>query len=663
MFDWLKRAWDFKPRVLLKPSDWQEQYRISPPGSPRPGKWRNYPYQIEPADSILDESVSTVVMQWASQVVGKSAVIEGVLMWTIDQDPSTSMVVFPTTDNAKAWSKNRFNGLIESCATLARLIDRRLKGKSKKSGYGNNTVTHKHYPGGMTLMVGANSPANLRAHTVKRIFFDEVDGYPKSADKEGDPIILAEQRTEKYSDAFSIKTSTPTFKGFSRIESELEKSDHRKWHVKCPRCPHPEPWVIMWEDIKWPKSKDASGKTIHLVDKAFLQCPRCGAEFNDDERQQMVESAKLDGYGWIPTNPAPALGVRGYWANAFIALGPVKRPFKSWMHRWAHRFFDAQREGVHGEITFQNLVLAETYESEHTAPPVAEVLYNRRDLYKETGETDEFGNPEIIIPNGALMMVCGADVQLDRIEAEIVAYGMYEEAWGVCYKVFRGNTEDPHLWNEFDNWTRRQWKHESGHLMWPACVMVDSGNKPKPVYDYSYRCAPRQVYAIKGDRGFVSNWCRRSTSKNQRLFIAKVDGAKENLYANLKKTELGPGYQHYPMNPQCGYDLTYFQQLCAERMVGNYIKGRWAPYFEPWPAGSRNEALDCRVYAMGAKAIQDINWPAVIKSLQEAPVSDWRPKVPEPEKPKEILCQPPTTPLPRQSFIQRQPGSGWSKPF
>jgi len=64
---------------LLLPSEWQEKYRIAPPGSPRPGKWRNYPFQIEPMDAIMDGSCSSLTLMWASQLIGKSSIIDGVL--------------------------------------------------------------------------------------------------------------------------------------------------------------------------------------------------------------------------------------------------------------------------------------------------------------------------------------------------------------------------------------------------------------------------------------------------------------------------------------------------------------------------------------------------------------------------------------------------------
>jgi phage terminase large subunit GpA-like protein len=647
----LRAVWAFAytPKEILIPSEWQEKYRIAPPGSPRPGKWRNYPYQVEPMDAIMDESCSSLTLMWASQLIGKSSVIEGDLAWMIDQQPSTCVFVHPTADNATIWSKNRFGPLIECCNKISNLVDTPSTRRGTRSGYGQNTVTHKKFPGGWIVMPGSNSGANLRAHTARITIFDEVDAFESSVEDEGDPIILVEQRSARYPDAFSIKTSTPKIKHFSRIEKEMEKTDYRKWICNCPSCG--SNWVIMFGDIKWPKRKGQNGKTVHAVEDAYMECPTCKDTFNDQQRMQMVENGK-----WVATNPEEKSN-RGYWANAFIVLGPCKRGFASWLHYFAKRFLDSVALGVEGQKTFQNLVCAEPFESEQTQPPDWQVLFNRREQYQEI-------DGEVVLPEKCLFLVAGADVQLDRIEAEIVGYALSEETWGIEYKVFRGNVETPALWNEFDQWIQKKFKHPSGHLLWPACVCADSGNKPKPVYDYSYRCSPRKVFAIKGDRGYVPNWVSRSTGKNQRLFILKIDSAKENLYSRLRLGEYGPGYQHYPSNPKCGYDATYFQQLCSESMRTAFVKGRFAPYFEVIHSGARNESLDARVYGMAAKEILDVNYAAVQASLAEAPLNDWRPKAPEPPKPVEILVEAPMNPVPKsQIFVPRRPASGWSKPY
>src|SRR5437667_2469655 len=82
------------PRRPLSPSKWQEKHRFAPPHSPRPGKWHNDPFQVEPLDAIVDPECSSLTLMWASQYLGKSSIVEGVLAWQIDQAPAACVAVF-----------------------------------------------------------------------------------------------------------------------------------------------------------------------------------------------------------------------------------------------------------------------------------------------------------------------------------------------------------------------------------------------------------------------------------------------------------------------------------------------------------------------------------------------------------------------------------------
>src|SRR4029077_9896911 len=123
-----------------------------------------------------------------SQLIGKSAVIEGLLAWMIDQAPCSALAIHPTTQNAINWSKNKFSPLLDSIERLRRLVN---QGRPQKQrGSGENTICWKKFPGGWILAGGSGSPANLRAHTCKWCVFDETDAYKDSAGDDGDVISL-----------------------------------------------------------------------------------------------------------------------------------------------------------------------------------------------------------------------------------------------------------------------------------------------------------------------------------------------------------------------------------------------------------------------------------------------------------------------------------------
>jgi phage terminase large subunit GpA-like protein len=80
------------------------------------------------------------------------------------------------------------------------------------------------------------------------------------------------------------------------------------------------------------------------------------------------------------------------------------------------------------------------------------------------------------------------------------------------------------------------------------------------------------------------------------VYAVGTDTAKELLFARLLIDRPGPGYCHFskPHN-----DEVYFFQLTAEKLRTRHKDGR--PVYFWWkPDNRRNEALDCRVYAMAA---------------------------------------------------------------
>ena len=83
----------------------------------------------------------------------------------------------------------------------------------------------KEFPGGVLILTGANSAVGLRSMPVRYLFLDEVDGYKGDADGEGDPVALAVQRAATFLNRKILMVSTPTLKGFSRIEAAYQESD------------------------------------------------------------------------------------------------------------------------------------------------------------------------------------------------------------------------------------------------------------------------------------------------------------------------------------------------------------------------------------------------------------------------------------------------------
>jgi phage terminase large subunit GpA-like protein len=177
-----------RPDSILLVSEWADANRIlSQTASSEPGKFRTdrTPYLKEIMDALSpSSSIEKVVFMKGSQIGGTEAG-NNWIGYIIDQAPGPMLVVQPTVEMGKRWSKGRLAPLIEDTLCL------RDKVKDPRSRDSGNTVQCNEFPGGIVVVTGANSAVGLRSMPVRYLFLDEVDAYPPDADSEGDPLTLA----------------------------------------------------------------------------------------------------------------------------------------------------------------------------------------------------------------------------------------------------------------------------------------------------------------------------------------------------------------------------------------------------------------------------------------------------------------------------------------
>ena len=564
------------------------------------------PYQAEPMDCAMDNSVQSVVLMWASQL-GKTECCNNIIAYHIDLDPSPILCLQPTLEIAASWSTDRLSPMVRDTPVLKNLV---ADPKARDSG---NTKLHKKFTGGHITIAGANSPASLAARPIRVVLCDEVDRYPASAGTEGDPISLAMKRSDTFFNSVHVVTSTPTTRGLSRIESEFELTDQRKWFCPCPHCD--EYQTLEWANVKWDKDEEDK----HLPETARLVCAKCEKEIDDAMRKEMVERGE-----WRPT--APFSGKRGYHINGLVSLFPPKRGYDTRLHQAVAQFLDAKHRSIESLKAWTNTFLAETWE-EVSETVESSPLLARCEPYAAK------------VPMDAVVLTAGVDCQEDRLEAECVGWGMNEECWGIQSKVFYGQITNPATWTALDEWLSQQWEHESGVQLRIASAMVDTGYQSKIVYDFCKPREVRRVFAIKGVAGSrpIVSRPNRGNSAKVALFSIGTDSAKELLYSRLKIEESGPGYCHFPIDP--AYDTEYFDQLTAEKAV---TKAKAGVKTRVWvKKRARNEALDIRVYALAAFVNLNANLDQLAKSLKARSVDESQSKEPTRKDPMQAIARPP----------------------
>jgi phage terminase large subunit GpA-like protein len=586
----------FAPPPDLTVSQWADKYaRLPREGSPEPGPWRTEraPYQREMMDVVNDPNIETVVYMVAAQL-GKTASFLNTLFYFCHQDPSPILLVMPTEKIAEDLSKERIATAIRDTPVLVPLFG------APRSRDSNNTLLNKQVPGGFVAMAGSNAPRTMASRPVRIVFGDEVDGFPASAGTEGDPITIMEGRCSNFWNRKKLYSSTPTIKNASRIEKLEANSDQRRYEVPCPQCGTFQ--QLVWESLHWPSPKTGAPK--HQPDKCYYVCVS-GCEIREDDKPDMLRGGR-----WVKTNPGGGDG-----KTAGFQLSTLYSPWKSWpdiINEWLKSYKNHEQRKA-----FWNTRLGRTFEVVGETVDDAKLML-RRIVY------------DAEVPVEALVLTAGLDVQADRVECEVVGWGKDDQSWSIDYIILRGNPALPEFWVGVDEMLKNRYRHASGAYLHIACAFIDSGYHAAQVYKF---CRPRQVrrvFACKGQAGPAIPLTKPRGKKTHRaridLRMVGIDTAKESLYANLKIEQIGPGFCHFPSGflseqgstvEKRTYDKDYFEQLTAEKLItemdGMTPVRKWVKKRE------RNEALDCRVYAMAA--LDDLgirNWDKLAKNLQAA---------------------------------------------
>ncbi len=253
-----------------------------------------------------------------------------------------------------------------------------------------------------------------------------------------------------------------------------------------------------------------------------------------------------------------------------------------------------QKEGDRAEMhTWQNTTLGEPLEPDEGDGVEPMGLLMRREAY----------GARIDLPAGVCAVTMGVDTQDDRLEVLVWGWGPGEEAWLVDRHTLPGDTEQPEPWQMLDEILDHQYAHANGLKLTIQGTCIDSaGHRTTMVYDYALRNAAKRVFAIIGREGqhpVVSSPSPRRWGRQQRkvpLYTVGVDAAKALWMSRFMLTEKGRGYVHLPLTEWADAELA--DQLTSERLVTKWHLG--VPKQQWRKIRTRNEGLDCAVYALAA---------------------------------------------------------------
>ena len=526
-------------------------------------------------DCFNDPEVEEISIMSSAQI-GKTEILNNAVGYYMDQDPSPMMIVFPTEALARAYSKDRLAPMLRDTSRLSDII-----GFKKKDS--ENEILHKKFPGGHVTMAGSNSPASLASRPIRIVFCDEVDRYEISSGKEGDAVKLAKKRTTTFHNRKLLQVSTPTTLKRSKIFKAFQQSDQRKYYVPCPHCG--EYQELVWEQVEWSDRENALN--------AVYVCAHNGCIIEESEKMEMLKQGELRANH-------PFEGNAGFFINELYS------PWVTW-GEMAQEFLDCYLYPEQLQ-TFVNTALAQLWDEEKAGEGIDKnSISSRREKY----------NAEV--PEGVYMLTCAVDVQDDRLELEVLGWGINEENWSICYKVLYGDPGTNQLWDELDDIIEAEYTHELGVKLKIAQTCIDSGgHHTEEVYQYCVKKKKqrkRRVFPVKGSsqRGQpIKIRASRNNDYKIPVWLLGVDTAKETIYSRLTVKKPGASYMHFPDF----YEDEYFDQLTSERKVKTYEKGKAVVKWTK-SKSKRNEALDLKVYNFAAYRILNPNMESKKKKFLE----------------------------------------------
>jgi phage terminase large subunit GpA-like protein len=606
------------PPALI--SEYVNNRRIMPPGSPRPGAMDiDYtPYTIEIMDCMGPYSgVNRVSVEKGVQIA-LTTCAENVIGYYMDANPAEIMYCTASDALLKKWRK-RLEALIDSLGFRHKIQAQETHPGARRSG---DTSFSKEYSGGSLSMSSLQSPAGQRSESNRILVIDEADGAPAThTTGEGSYLGTLEGRTVAYGSKYKIfELSTPALLQDSVIHPQFMAGDQRYYNMPCPRCG--AMIIYKFEFIRPVFNR------IDQLESVFYECQECNKQIFEHEKTEMMRT----GNGlWIPTAEPRDPTHRSYHISALYS--PVG--MLSWQR--IYDFYLQSEENPDRKPSFKNLYEGMPFKEDGQRPDVYKAIALRGDYKNGT------------VPDGVIYLTMAADVQrgseryqamtaqeltaeierlklsgknlwkanLPRIELEVFGVGKAYRSWSVDYRVFYGHTTQGPYEGAFEQmyqWVERSeltYHRKDGILFYPKIALMDAsdGVTQNAVFEFCDRLGPNTYPNIN------DGWLKKKkdpeldeeTHRNfDRYRLAKKGKSgpeyiqiSTNYYKKIVYQRIKIDREKDPTKPQrpgfCDFPMDradhYFHMLTGEELLqdGSFHNG-----------GRPVEALDVRGYNLCA---------------------------------------------------------------
>lgn len=269
----------------LTPKEWAELFRILPATvtkSEYADKLMNYdvtPYWIELLENMTNPDVTRMAVMKGTQVGYSQGVLETIIGWVIYCNPAAMAYVSASKDLAKEVFGLRIVPMIEQSGLLEKI---NIVKENLNNGTGlktkNITAEKVIFDKGFLLTLSGKSAVHLSTHALRFMLIDELDKMPENVKKHGDMVSIANSRTSSYKNERKIiYGSSPLYWETSKIRTQFELGDQRRWHVPCPHCNTKQ--VLHWNGDQY------FGNTKPIIDDGK---PNPGLKYELDDQGNLI---------------------------------------------------------------------------------------------------------------------------------------------------------------------------------------------------------------------------------------------------------------------------------------------------------------------------------------------------------------------------------------
>lgn len=559
-----------RPRTYLSVSAWADTHRVlTSKQSNEPGRWRTA--RNPPTREIMDcfsprSRVSEVVLMCSAQWA-KTEIVLNILASNMAQAAGPMMVMNPTIEATAAWKVQKWNPVMTDTPAIAEL----LGGQRMRDAANRQDMID--FPGGVLFLAGGNSPNSYAMRSVRILVMDDLDRFPRTIAKEGDPIFLARQRLNGFRNSKLLLASSPTTEDDSLIAAAYADSDRRRCWLPCPHCNEYQPLEWGTRDtpygIKW---NSAATDVVYV-------CRHCGVGIAEHHKRDMLEAHR-----WIAENPGHER--RGYHISRLYSPLGLGDSWRDMVRAWL-----AAQSNTDSLQAFVNTNLGEPWKGKGEGADPLELL-RRCEVYA-------------VLP--ALVRTVGIDVQKNRIEMSVFDIGPGEETWYHTHLIVEGDTAGDEPWDEL---------HDHIAELRPDCGGIDSGYNTDQVVKFSKRYP--WLFVCKGIEGRGKTLIEDDVARKQRLRRKRKKGISPFLVSNHAGMALitqrlalqlpetagtpAPGVIHFPK--QAEFDDEFFAQLASNKLEEKLVRGKRTT---EWKERKPNEAYDCWKYGMAGFRLSKID--------------------------------------------------------